>query len=216
MMRSIAYISFFMLALSGGLLGQFSIEHLEERVSSLEDIYKLQLKSQSVDPHIAFFEVELFEGNQLLYKARTNNVNIIQPLTNFNQIQLSPIQELRNEVGRLSGSYNLTVKLIDARSMQILHTERILIQAALKENQDTEASIRTKESFPPGRPYRKGCPLWANGQPAGQFYRNPSKSVQGGVVPHGKHRGHPCWPGCILFHRTKRIPPVDEPGVAAF
>ncbi|MCB0647480.1 MAG: hypothetical protein KDC49_12515 [Saprospiraceae bacterium] len=100
-------------------------------ITDLSSLYKLEINNTGSQVPNAYLELELRQGNKLLYQSRSKVFQVLPAVNALNEQLLQPIQVTLNEVEILSGSYHLDVRLMDGSSNQILTSERFFLEALL-------------------------------------------------------------------------------------
>ncbi|MFZ1791038.1 MAG: hypothetical protein WAT92_22125 [Saprospiraceae bacterium] len=120
---------FLLMGMCGNLIAQVELTLSNADISSLSDIYNMEINNPSGNPYIVQILVELRQDNKIVYEATTNQYSIVQPLSQVNASILQPLQVTRNFVENVSGSYSLDLKVLDVNTKQVLFANRFQIQA---------------------------------------------------------------------------------------
>ena len=133
------------LGLSTILHSQTEVSLSSTEISSLSDLWSLEVNNTGGEMIVGFVSIELRKGNQLVYQARSNSYSFNAGLNVVQMSMVQPIQVQRDEVGVLEGEYNLDTKLIDAQSQQVRFVDRLKVNGmnASDENIDRAGDGRS-------------------------------------------------------------------------
>ena len=112
-----------------GINAQIEVNHTTSIITSLPDIYNLEITNRSGNNKQVSIHVSLRNDNELVYEATTNQFSLFQSVNIVSASLLQPISVSRNNVTELNGTYQMDLRLID-NSNQVVFADRIRLSAS--------------------------------------------------------------------------------------